>query len=73
MLPGGVLPAGPAYQALLAELGADVDAHPKELEVYATEAPPPDYSFELEVAGSSRAADDAGFDHFHLVGYSFGR
>ena len=72
LLPGGVLPAGPAYSALLAELGPDVDARPKELEVYAADAPPPDYSLATEVAGITRVADDAGFDRFHLVGYSGG-
>src|SRR5512146_2353221 len=35
LLPGSVMPAGPAYGALLAELGTDVDARAKELEVYA--------------------------------------
>lgn len=35
LLPGGILPAGPAYQALLAELGDDVDARAKNLEMYA--------------------------------------
>jgi pimeloyl-ACP methyl ester carboxylesterase len=72
LLPGGVMPAGPAYGALLAELGSEVDARPKELEVYATEAPPPDYSLATEVAAIARVADDAGFDRFHLVGYSAG-
>ncbi len=72
LLPGGVLPAGPAYGPLLAELGTSVDARPKELEVYATDAPPPDYSLATEVAGITRVADEAGFDRFHLVGYSGG-
>jgi pimeloyl-ACP methyl ester carboxylesterase len=72
LLPGGVMPAGPAYGALLAELGPEVDARPKELEVYAAEAPPPDYSLATEVAAIMRFADDAGFDRFHLVGYSAG-
>jgi len=72
LLPGGVMAAGPAYGALLAELGPEVDARPKELEVYAAEAPPPDYSLATEVAGITRVADDAGFDRFHLVGYSAG-
>src|SRR5262249_36327040 len=40
MLPGGVLPAEPAYAALLAELGDSVDAFAKDLEVYRGEAPP---------------------------------
>jgi pimeloyl-ACP methyl ester carboxylesterase len=72
LLPGGVLPAGPAYEALLDELAADVVARPKELEVYAADAPPPDYSLATEVAGISRVADEAGFERFHLVGYSGG-
>jgi len=72
LLPGGVLPAEPAYGALLAELRPDVDARPKELELYTTHAPPPDYSLATEVAGIDRVADDAGFERFHLVGYSGG-
>ncbi len=72
LLPGGVMPAGPAYGALLTELGPDVDARPKDLEVYSTDAPPPDYSLATEVEGVTRVADDAGFDRFHLVGYSGG-
>jgi pimeloyl-ACP methyl ester carboxylesterase len=72
LLPGGVLPAAPAYSVLLAELGSDVEARPKELEVYAGDAPPPDYSLATEVAGIARVADDAGFERFHLVGYSGG-
>jgi pimeloyl-ACP methyl ester carboxylesterase len=72
LLPGGVMPAAVAYGALLAELGSEVDARPKELEVYAAETPPPDYSLATEVAAVTRVADDAGFDRFHLVGYSAG-
>ena len=72
LLPGGVMPAGPAYAPLLAALGPGVDARPKELEVYAAETPPADYSLSTEVAGITRVADDAGFNRFHLVGYSAG-
>ena len=73
LMPGGILPAGPAYQALLAELGDDVDARAKDLEMYAGESiPPPDYSLETEVEGIRRVADAAGFTTFHLVGYSAG-
>jgi len=72
LLPGGILPVGPAYAALLAELGTDVDARPKELEIYATDVPPPGYTLSTEVAGVLRVADDAGFERFHLVGYSAG-
>jgi pimeloyl-ACP methyl ester carboxylesterase len=73
LLPGGVLPAEPAYRALLGELGVDVDSRPKDLEMYASETvPPPGYSLETEVEGIARVAGDAGFDTFHLVGYSAG-
>jgi pimeloyl-ACP methyl ester carboxylesterase len=73
LLPGGILPAQPAYQALLAELGDDVDARAKDLEMYAAETvPPPGYSLETEVEGIRRLADSAGFETFHLVGYSAG-
>src|SRR5690242_13504478 len=72
LLPGGVLPANPAYNALLPELGPDVDARTKDLELYAADRPPPDYSLATEVDGIARTADAAGFDRFHLVGYSGG-
>lgn len=73
LLPGGILPAQPAYQALLAELGNDVDARVKDLEMYLGEAiPPSGYSLQTEVEGIVRVADDAGFETFHLVGYSAG-
>ena len=73
LLPGGILPAGPAYQALLAELGDDVDARAKDLEMYAGQTiPPPGYSLETEVEGIRRVADEARFETFHLIGYSAG-
>jgi pimeloyl-ACP methyl ester carboxylesterase len=72
LLPGSVMPAGPAYDGLLAELGADVDARAKDLEIYATPAPPPGWSLATEEDGISLVADGAGFDRFHLVGYSGG-
>jgi pimeloyl-ACP methyl ester carboxylesterase len=73
LLPGAILPANLAYAALLAELGSDVNAHAKELEMYAgVVIPPPGYSLETEVEGIARVADKAGFDTFHLVGYSGG-
>ena len=73
LLPGGILPAQPAYQALLTELGEAVEARTKDLEMYAGETvPPPGYSLETEVEGIRRLAADAGFETFHLVGYSAG-
>jgi pimeloyl-ACP methyl ester carboxylesterase len=72
LLPGGVLPAEPAYAALLQVLGARVNAVAKDLEVYSEDQPPPDFSLDLEVNGILREADAHGFDRFHLVGYSRG-
>jgi pimeloyl-ACP methyl ester carboxylesterase len=72
LLPGGVLPAQLAYADLIAALGSDVEAIAKELEMYAGPEPPPGYTLDSEVAGIIRTADDAGFDRFHLVGYSGG-
>ena len=72
LLPGGVLPAEPAYAALLQVLGERVDAVAKDLEVYSEDRPPPEYSLGMEIEGILREADVHGFDRFHLVGYSGG-
>jgi len=72
LLPGGVVPAEPAYAALLGVLGARVDAVAKDLELYSEEQPPPDFSLDTEIEGILREADVHGFDRFHLVGYSGG-
>jgi pimeloyl-ACP methyl ester carboxylesterase len=72
LLPGGVLPAELAYGALLEALGDAVEPVAKELEVYADAEPPPSYTLAVEVEGILRTAEAAGFDRFHLVGYSAG-
>jgi pimeloyl-ACP methyl ester carboxylesterase len=72
LLPGIVLPAEPAYGALIAALGPDVEAVVKDLEVYATPEPPDDYKLDVEIAGVLREADAHGWERFHLVGYSGG-
>jgi pimeloyl-ACP methyl ester carboxylesterase len=72
LLPGVVLPAELAYRALLATLGDDVHAVAKELELYAGDEPPRGYDLDLEIDGILREADAAGFDRFHLAGYSGG-
>lgn len=72
LLPGGVLPADLAYDSLIDALGDDVEAVAKDLELYAGPAPPPDYSFDHEMAAVLRTAEQAGFDRFHLLGYSAG-
>jgi hypothetical protein len=40
LLPGAVLPAELAYPDLVRALGTDVDARPKEHELYASSEPP---------------------------------
>src|SRR6266700_3856540 len=72
LLPGGVLPAEPAYAALLQVLGERVDAAAKDLEVYAGDRPPPEFGLDDEVEGILREAAAHGFRRFHLVGYSGG-
>ncbi len=67
-----MLPAAAAYGDVLAVLGSDVDAVAKDLELYATPAPPPGYSLDTEVAGVLRTAQERGWDRFHVVGYSGG-
>jgi pimeloyl-ACP methyl ester carboxylesterase len=72
LMPGGVMPSDLAYGPLLAVIGAEIRPIAKELEVYAGEAPPAGYGLQVEVDGISRAADAAGAERFHLVGYSAG-
>jgi pimeloyl-ACP methyl ester carboxylesterase len=72
LLPGIVLPAEPAYRDLIEALGADADSVMKDLEVYATPAPPEDFNLDVEAAGVEREADARGWERFHLVGYSGG-
>ena len=72
LLPGSVLPAAVAYPTLIAELGPDVNAVAKALEVYGGPQPPPGYTLDTEVEGILREAMALGWDRFHLVGYSGG-
>jgi pimeloyl-ACP methyl ester carboxylesterase len=71
LLPGIVLPAELAYGALIEALG-DVEAVAKELQIYATDEPPNDYSLDLEVEGVRGEAAGRGWERFHLIGYSGG-
>jgi pimeloyl-ACP methyl ester carboxylesterase len=72
-LPGILMPGALRYAPLLAALGDATRPVVKELEVYRS-APdiPDDHSIELEVRGLDQAADDAGFDRFHLYAHSGG-
>jgi pimeloyl-ACP methyl ester carboxylesterase len=72
LVPGAVLPAELAYEALLETLGDEVETVAKELELYAADEPPPEYTLDVEIEGILRTAEASGFDRFHLVGYSAG-
>jgi pimeloyl-ACP methyl ester carboxylesterase len=72
LIPGAVLPAKLAYGALIDVLGEGVEAVAKDLELYAGDEPPSDYSLDTEVAATMREADARSWDRFHLVGYSGG-
>lgn len=72
LLPGGVMPARLAYPDLVGKLNDRANARFKELEIYETDIPLEEYSLDVEVDSMLRLADDAGFDRFHLVGYSAG-
>ncbi|UYY82462.1 alpha/beta hydrolase [Arthrobacter sp. YA7-1] len=72
LLPGSVLPAQPAYGALIDALGPDVDAVAKDLELYDGDEPPPGWSLDTEIEGVLREADARGWETFHLLGYSGG-
>jgi pimeloyl-ACP methyl ester carboxylesterase len=65
-------PAEITYGPLLATLGDDVRAVPKNLEVCAGDDTPPGYEFGMEVEGIKRIADEAGEEKIHLVGFSAG-
>ncbi|UKA59820.1 alpha/beta fold hydrolase [Arthrobacter sp. FW306-2-2C-D06B] len=72
LVPGSVLPAQPAYGALIEALGPDVDAVAKDLELYDGDEPPPGWSLDTEIDGVLREADARGWETFHLLGYSGG-
>ncbi len=72
LLPGVVLPADLAYGRLVDALGDEADARLKDLELYRWDEPPPAYALDAEIEGVLHEADGAGFDRFHLVGYSGG-
>jgi pimeloyl-ACP methyl ester carboxylesterase len=72
LVPGVVTPGEISYAALAQEIKDEASFVLKELELYSGDSPPPDYSLDLEIEGVERAADEAGFESFHLVGYSGG-
>lgn len=72
LMPGAILPAAEQYAPLLQALGDRVRPVLHDLEVYAGDTPPPGYDLSTEIRGLEQAADAAGYDSFHLVGYSGG-
>jgi pimeloyl-ACP methyl ester carboxylesterase len=66
------MPADLAYAALLEALPDDAEVRIKDLELYRGDQPPDGYGIELEIEGILREAEEAGFERFHLVGYSGG-
>lgn len=70
-VPGIITPAADRYGPLLAELAGDVQPVVKDLEVYRPDRSP-EYRLDDEVDAVLRAADDAGVERFHYVGYSAG-
>jgi pimeloyl-ACP methyl ester carboxylesterase len=71
-LPGIITPAAVVYAPLLEALQSEIEPVLKELEIYTTETPPPDYSLDLEVDAILRLLDYQGLDAAHFVGYSGG-
>jgi pimeloyl-ACP methyl ester carboxylesterase len=72
-LPSVLLPADISFGRLRAELEGEVRPVLKELEVYSdVETPPPGYRLETEIEAIDEAAGEAGFESFHLVGFSEG-
>ena len=70
-LPGAITPAEVGYRPLLDRLPG-VNALLKDLEIYATDRPAPDYSVDDEIRGIDAVADQAGLRQFHLYGHSAG-
>jgi pimeloyl-ACP methyl ester carboxylesterase len=70
-LPGIIAPAAIRYRPL-AERLSDVDVVVRDLAVYDGDEPPADFSIDTELVALDHAADEAGFDAFHLYGHSGG-
>jgi pimeloyl-ACP methyl ester carboxylesterase len=71
-LPGGIQPVAIQYAPLLKVLDGSIQPLLKDLEVYRDDTPPADYSLSSEIEAVKHAAEEAGMETFHLVGYSGG-
>lgn len=72
LLPGVVQPAALGYAGLIENLADEAEAVAKDLALYAGEVPPAGYSLDYEIEDVIGAAGRAGFERFHLVGFSGG-
>jgi len=72
LLPGGVTPAAVEYAELARRISDDFRPFLKDLEVYAADKPPADYSLQTEIDGVLRAIDALQAGRVHLVGFSAG-
>jgi pimeloyl-ACP methyl ester carboxylesterase len=70
-LPGIIAPAALRYGPLLGHL-PEIRAILKDLEVYAADRPPADYSVQSEIDGIEATADRAGIERFHIYAHSGG-
>jgi hypothetical protein len=68
-LPGAINPAAVTYGPLLEVLKDEIRPLLKDLEVYAADTLPPEYSLEWEIEGIKRAAEAAEMMSFHLIEY----
>lgn len=72
LLPGIITPADITYRYLLPHFEDRATVIARDLTIYANGAPPPGYSLDMEVDAILKAVDEAGFDRFHIGGFSGG-
>jgi pimeloyl-ACP methyl ester carboxylesterase len=66
------MPSRFRFGPLVAALGSPPELEVKELDVYASDRVPDDYSLASEIDALDRLAAERGYDRFHLYGYSIG-
>lgn len=71
-LGGILLPARFRFGPVVEALGSSSELNVKELDVYATDQIPEDYSLAAEIDALDRFASERNYDRFHLYGYSIG-
>jgi hypothetical protein len=71
LVPGGVMPAEPAYATQREALGPRVETIAQGHVLYTGEEPPSDWSLEQEAKAILDATDARGFERFRLVGVQY--